>query len=271
MSARLAAIHIHPVKSAAGIACDVAMLGPYGLQHDREWMIVDPAGRFLTQREDSRLALLQTAIRNGGLHLSNPQGPGPVIDLQHEGELRAVQVWGASCQAFDAGDAVADFLSFWLGRSLRLVRFDARHRRLASPDWTGGRDVPTLFSDGYPLLVLSAGSIADLSARVGRVLPPQRFRANLVIDGADPYEEDAADELRMEGARIRLTKACTRCVITTIDHERGERTDDEPLRTLKTYRFDRVLQGVVFGRNAYVLEGEGAQLRRGMQVSLVSI
>ncbi len=178
-----------------------------------------------------------------------------------------VRVWTATCTAFDAGDAIAGFLSDWLGRPLRLVRFDRRHARLSNHDWTAGRDVPTLFSDGYPLLVLSQGSLADLSARVGAPLPPQRFRPNLLLGGLDPYGEDSIDAIEVGGARIHLTKACTRCVITTIDHQRGERTGDEPLRTLKSYRFDRELRGVIFGRNAYMVSGEGAELRVGMPVT----
>ncbi|MEJ0100352.1 MAG: MOSC N-terminal beta barrel domain-containing protein [Pseudomonadota bacterium] len=267
MSIALAGLFIHPVKSAAGIACERARLAPYGLEHDREWMIVDPAGRFVTQREEARLALLATAIGNGLLQLSNPQGSAPALPLEHDGEPREVRVWNSTCTAFDAGDAMAQFLSDWLARPLRLVRFDRRHARLSNHEWTAGRDVSTLFSDGYPLLVLSQGSLADLSARVGTTLPPQRFRPNLLLGGLDPYGEDAIDAIEVAGARIHLTKACTRCVITTIDHESGERTGDEPLRTLKSYRFDRELRGVIFGRNAYMVRGEGVELRVGMPVS----
>lgn len=270
MSAVLAGLWIHPVKSAAGIACEQSVLGPHGLQHDREWMVVDAAGRFVTQREESRLALLGTAIADGRLRLSNPAGAGPSLDLAHEGPLRAVQVWRTPCEAFDAGDEVAQFLSGWLGRPLRLVRFDARRARHANPEWTAGRAVPTLFSDGYPLLVLSQASIDDLAARVGRPLPVPRFRPNLLLGGTAPHAEDAAPWLQAGAARIRLTKACTRCVITTIDHERGERTDAEPLATLRQYRYDPALRGVVFGRNAYAEAGEGTVLRRGMPVTLGS-
>jgi uncharacterized protein YcbX len=266
MSITLAGLFIHPVKSAAGITCNRATLGPYGLQHDREWMIVDEHARFVTQRDESRLALLATAIEHGQLKLSNPGGPGPALPLDHEGELREVRVWGSVCAAFDAGDEVAGFLADWLGRPLRLVRFDRRRVRLSNHDWTGGLDVPTLFSDGYPLLVLSDASIADLSARAGLALPAQRFRPNLLLAGLEPYGEDALSGIELGAARIRLTKACTRCVITTVDPRRGERAGEEPLRTLKGYRFDKALRGAVFGRNAYALEGEGTELRVGMPV-----
>jgi uncharacterized protein YcbX len=268
MTALLAGIFIYPVKSAAGIACGEAVLGAHGLLHDREWMVVDAAGRFVTQRNEARLALLGTAIAAGRLLLSSPAGAGPALDLQHEGDLRQVQVWGTSVPAFDAGDAAAQFLSDWLGKPLRLVRFDPRQQRLANQDWTAGRKVPTLFSDGYPLLVLSQASIDDLAARVGHELPVQRFRPNLLLDGVSAYAEDDARELSQGAIHIQLTKACTRCVITTIDQASGERTGEEPLRTLRGYRHDAALRGVVFGRNAYATAGTGGTLRRGDAVQL---
>jgi len=269
MNPTLAGLFIYPVKSAAGIACEEALLGPRGLLHDREWMIVDEAGRFITQRDEARLALLETAIQDGKLKLRNPQGNGPELPLDHEGEQREVVVWRSQCAAFDAGEEAAQFLSGWLGRALRLVRFDARRPRLANHDWTAGRDVPNQFSDGYPLLVLSQASVADLAARVGKPLPVERFRPNLLLGGVEAYAEDGADVLVAGAARFALTKACTRCVITTIDPARGERDGDEPLRTLKAYRFDKALRGVIFGRNAYAVEGEGTALARGMSLRLL--
>jgi uncharacterized protein len=271
MTANLAGIHIYPVKSAAGIACREAVLGPHGLLHDREWMVVDAAGRFVTQRNEARLALLGTAIAEGHLLLSAPAGAGPRLELQHQGEMRQVQVWGASVPAFDAGAEAAQFVSDLLGRPLRLVRFDLRHRRLSNQDWTYGHEVPTLFSDGYPMLVLSQASIADLAARVGHDLPVQRFRPNLLLGGVPAYAEDGAADMVIGNVRIALTKACTRCVITTIDHVSGERTGEEPLRALKSYRHDPALRGVVFGRNAYATAGVGSTLRCGDTVQLVPL
>jgi uncharacterized protein len=270
MNATLGRLFIYPVKSAAGIECESVGLEPHGLRHDREWMIVDPAGRFLTQRESGRLALLRTAIDGGSLRLSLPSGEGIAVDLQHGGDAVSVQVWRSQCRAFDAGREAAGMLSGFLGRPVRLVRFDKTQPRFSSAEWTGGREVSTLFSDGYPLLVLSQASIDDLAARVGHELPVQRFRPNILLAGVAAYAEDAASLLETGATRLQLTKACTRCVITTLDHRTGERTGEEPIATLKSYRFDRQLGGVVFGRNAYALECAGGTLTRGAAASIIA-
>lgn len=268
MTLTAAALFIYPVKSAAGFACETVELAAAGLKHDREWMIVDPAGRFLTQRELPQLSQLRTRIGEGELQLTVPAGATHSLPLAHEGERVEVQVWGARCTAFDAGAESAAFLGAFLQRPVRLVRFDPAAQRLSNHDWTQGRDVPTRFTDGYPLLVLSQASIDDLSARVGRPLPVERFRPNLLIGGGTAYCEDAATRLSIGAAVFAITKASTRCVITTLDPATGRRQDDEPMATLKRYRHDAALRGVVFGRNAYALEGVGTKLSRGQTLTL---
>jgi uncharacterized protein len=262
----IAGLFIYPVKSAAGFAVETAELAPYGLRHDREWMVVDATGRGITQRDDARLARLSTQLAGGRLLLTNPFGAAPPLDISHEGERIEVEVWGAQCPAFDAGRETAQFLSDWLGRPLRLVRFDPAGARLSNADWTAGREVKTLFTDGYPILVLSQASIDDLAARVGMALPVERFRPNVLLGDVGPYAEDEATTLAVGEALLHITKACTRCVITTIDQATGEKQGEEPLKTLKSYRFDKALRGVAFGRNAYATRGVGSLLRRGAPV-----
>jgi uncharacterized protein len=270
MKATIGRLFVYPVKSAAGIECESVELSPQGFRHDREWMIVDPAGRFLTQREEGRLALLSTAIEDGGLRLSTPSGQGIRVAVDHGGAPVSVQVWNAQCRAFDAGPEAAQLLSDFLGRPLNLVRFDTSQPRLADARWTAGAAVPTFFSDGYPLLVLSQASIDDLAARVGSSLPVQRFRPNILLEGVPAYAEDAANLLESGEVRLQLTKPCARCAITTIDQKTGARTGEEPLATLKSYRFDKELRGVVFGRNAYALAGVGSTLTRAAPASIIA-
>ena len=47
---RVSALHCYPVKSLGGLSLQQTHVGPRGLQGDREFMLVDAEGRFLTQR-----------------------------------------------------------------------------------------------------------------------------------------------------------------------------------------------------------------------------
>ena len=77
MSAVIGGLFVYPVKSAAGIPCDSALLDACGLQHDREWMIVDAEGRGITQRDENRLALLRIVLDATSLRIGQSTGSGP--------------------------------------------------------------------------------------------------------------------------------------------------------------------------------------------------
>ena len=260
---RIKALFCHPLKSARGLSLPAARLVATGLEHDREWLIVDARGRFQTQRELPRLATLTVTAAGEHWRLDAPGQPALTLSRQFAGEPRHVQVWNDTCQAIDAGDTAGAWLTAWLGGNYRLVRFDPASRRLSSRDWTGEVEAANLFSDGFPLLVLGQGSLDDLAARAGRRFPVERFRPNLLLEGLAPYQEDRIAELQVGAVRLRLVKPCTRCVITTTDQARGERDGDEPLRTLRTFRYDARLKGVTLAQNAVIVAGVGATLRVG--------
>jgi uncharacterized protein YcbX len=269
-TARVTGLFHYPVKSARGVSLRAAKLCATGIEHDREWLVVDARDCFVTQREQPQLATLQVAVAPDYLLLETPGQPALQIALNGDAppSQRRVQIWRDNVDAIDMGESVARWLSLWLGGEYRLVRFDARTRRLSDRAYSGEVGAANLFSDGYPLLVLSQASLDDLSRRVGRELPVERFRPNILIDGIEPYEEDRINELQIGAARLRLVKACTRCVITTTDQQSGLRDGDEPLRTLKSFRFDTALGGVVFAQNAIIVGGVDTMLRVGDQAFL---
>ena len=250
----IAALFVYPVKSCRGIALPQARLTPRGLQYDREWMVVSPAGRFLTQREAPRLALVGTTLRDDHLELSAPDLPNLAVPLQRAAREAPfeVNVWRDHVLATDEGRAAASWFSKHLGREVRLVRFDDARSRPTDPAWSQGLAGTSAFADGYPVLVLSRASLDDLNARLPAPLPVDRFRPNLYLDGCAPYAEDAIRGLASGQVRLRIVKPCARCSITTTDQSTAERQGDEPLRTLKTYRWDDALHGVTFGQNALV-------------------
>ena len=263
MTASIAGLSIYPVKSCRGIALASAKLGTTGLTDDRHWMMVRPNGRFVTQRELPRMALIGTSVDDGALSLAAPGMPPLTVPRANGGAALAVTVWKFSGSGIDCGEAAARWCSDFLATPLRLVRFDASVPRECSPEWTGGTPAITEFSDGFPILVISRASLAELNSRLQIALPMERFRPNLVLDGVGAYDEDRIHELRTPAVTLRLVKPCTRCSITTTDQQRGVVDGVEPLATLKTYRNDSALRGVTFGQNAIIVKGIGENLRVG--------
>jgi uncharacterized protein YcbX len=118
------------------------------------------------------------------------------------------------------------------------------------------------FADGYPFLLISEESLADLNGRLPRPVPMDRFRPNLVVAGGAPYAEDGWTRIGVGGLAMRVVKPCPRCVVTTTDQATSERTP-EPLRTLATYR--KVNGEVMFGQN--VIHENSGRVRVGDSVT----
>lgn len=268
MKAYIASLHCYPVKSTGGIELQRAQLTPAGIANDRRWMIVTPAGRFLTQRELPQLALVRPSVSARELVLQAPARGELRVALDQRGRSIPVQVWKDDCPGLDEGDAAAEWLQAVLARECRLVRFDPDHRRLSARAWTGAIEAQNRFSDGFPLLVIGRASLNDLNSRLQRALPMNRFRPNIVIEGLDPYDEDRIDELYGEQLCLKLVKPCTRCRITTTNQQTAEVEGEEPLRTLKTYRYDASLRGVLFGQNAIIAQGVNALLHQGQPLQV---
>lgn len=262
----MAGLWIYPVKSCRGIALPQARLGERGLEHDRQWMIVDGAGRFLTQRHAPRLALVSVALSATELELAAPGAAPLSIPRDAPGPSCGVTVWNDTLPAIDQGRRAATWLSAWLGREARMVRFDPRVRRFCNPAYAGDSGAHTGFADAYPLLVLSEASLVDLNTRLASPLPMNRFRPNLVLSGIEAYDEDHIDQVRIGRVTLKLVKPCTRCQITTTDQATAE-VGIEPLRTLALYRRNEQLDGVTFAMNAIVLDGEGASISVGERAS----
>jgi hypothetical protein len=272
LSITLAELFIHPIKSCGALAVNDSTLLATGLEWDREWMLVDPDGRFVTQRELPRLALVTPTLRHADLMLRAPGMLALHLSLDTvEAPCRA-RVWNDEVAAYDMGALAAQWFSDFAGRPLRLVRFDPEARRLSDPRWTGELQAPNLFSDGFPLLLLSRASLAGLNERLARQGQPavdaRRFRPNLLLDGLDAHGEDFLEEVAFDTPKgpvvIRPVKPCTRCGVPDVDPATGT-TGHAVADTMAGYRADARMQGALtFGMNAVVVQGDGATLRSGM-------
>jgi uncharacterized protein YcbX len=244
---------VYPVKSCRGIDLAAADVGPMGIRHDRQWMFVDERGMFVAQRGDGprgvgirTMCLIRTAMTGATLQLAAPGMPMLDIPLAGpEGEAVPVQIWDTATVGVDQGPEPARWATEVLSRErpgrYRLVRMPDTARRRP-----GTGDAALAYADGYPFLIVSDASLADLNRRLDEPLPMNRFRPNIVLTGCEPYAEDRLGRIRIGDVELRGETTCPRCPIPTTNQDTAER-GKEPLKTLATYR--RTDAGVVFGRN----------------------
>jgi uncharacterized protein len=253
VAGHVSGLNIYPVKSGRGIALESARVAPMGLLHDRQWMIIDAMGIFLTQRDTPQLAQLVSVVDDAGgltlavaghfhVHVPVPETTAPTV---------MATVWKSRFPARLAGGIISEKLSAWLGKTVQLVRFPEPGARMSNPIWAGP-DAPVGFADAYPVLVALAESLDDLNAHLATALPMDRFRTNIVITGATAWADDTWQRIRIGESEFDLVKPCDRCLVTTTDQTTGTRTGPEPLTTLAKLRLFKVggSNGVYFGTNA---------------------
>lgn len=264
---RVAGLFIYPVKSLRGCAVPAATVDALGFAGDRRFLVVDDAGKFLTQRTHARMAQVNTALSGGSLTLS-ADGAGTVTvstTPDAAAPLRTVSIWKhEGLLAEDCGPDAAQWLSGFLGQSVHLVRIGPRfHRPVLKKAARPGDHFA--FNDGSPVLVVSEASLATLNDRIqengGEPVPMDRFRPNLVLADCAAFAEDAAPLLRLGTVALRNAGKSDRCIVTTTDQRTGER-GKEPLRTLATFRRDPTLDptAVYFGAN-FINESKAGTIR----------
>lgn len=246
------ALYYYPVKSLAGVATTELHLDRFGPVADRRWMLVDEEGGFVTQRKHPMLARIRPRLDEDGLSLDIP-GQGRV-DVRASGNRRQVTIWRDRVEGVLAAEADASkALSAFLGKSVTLVYMPDSVTRPARHENLQGEH-PVSFADGFPFLVTSQASLDDLNQRMPWVADMRRFRPNVVVGGASaPWEEDHWHTVALGEVPVQLVKPCSRCIMTTVDPDTGERSPDgNPLKILSGFR--RTDNGVIFGANGVHLE-----------------
>lgn len=88
------------------------------------------------------------------------------------------------------------------------------------------------------LSIINLASVRDLERVVRRRVDPLRFRANIYIDGLEPWHERhwIDQEITLGKARLRVRSEIDRCAATNVDPETGERDLNIPLTLRKGFR-----------------------------------
>ncbi|KAL3836313.1 hypothetical protein ACJMK2_021749 [Sinanodonta woodiana] len=268
-------IFVYPVKSCGAFSVNEWQLTARGLLYDREWMIVSESGVALSQKREPKLCLLQPRIdlSDQTLVLSYPGMPDCTVPLQFDdlGEddatfsLCTSKVCGDRVKSLECGQEVSDWLSEALQRGqCRLVRQksdDNRATKLKDSTHDIGLAQSQLsLANESQYLLISRSSVESLQQKIeerqreednfvnsGEVPDLNnlihRFRANLVIGGGRPFDEDKWERLQLGNNFFMSQGECGRCQIICLDQLTGERSK-EPFKTLANWRGKKVPFGI---------------------------
>ena len=265
----LSELHVYPIKSAAGIALREGQMTARGLQYDRRWMVVNASGKFMTQRQFPKMALISVAIGDQ-LTINAPDMPelsvpleispkiSPEISPESESHRQVtVEVWGDRCEAIALGTESKQWFTRFMGIDCQLV-YMPNHSHRPTDHGRFGDDQLVSFADAYPYLLISEASLAGLNQRLlekgEAAVTMARFRPNLVVKGCrEAHEEDTWQQIRIGAGVFELPKLCDRCSIPGVNPHTGIQ-GQEPTKTLATYRYQN--RGIWFGQNCIQIEAD---------------
>ena len=259
-------LFLHPVKSFAAQSVNSLTYDSIGPIFDRNWMVVNPEGKALTQRVLPKMCLVTCTLDGKKLILNAEEMPK--ISVNEPTKLKEVTIWSDTVEAGDCGDEVADWLSTYLGKPARLVRVTEQTNRQIDQNFAAPNELVG-FADGFPTLIVSQASLDEFNSHMETQtktkIDMRRFRPNIVIAGCEPFAEDSWSAVRIGEIEFSLVKPCSRCIMPSINPDNGEKEMQVNQVLLTTRRRNRE---TYFGQNA-THKGEGT-ISIGDSVELIS-
>ncbi len=219
---KIESLWTYPVKSCAGIQQQKVEIEKGGIRWDRNWMIVDSNGQFLTQRQLPQMAQIQTSLTDQSLILRIDNYVFEVPFEKVHQEKRKVKVWKSEVEAWIEDPLIDRQLSEFLGRTAQLVR---------SPK--SQRQHQIHFADSRPIQLANLDSLKALNQELSEPIGIERFRANIVVSGLGAWGEEALQNFKLGPIELEFSKPCIRCSIINVDPSTGLRKSSEPLEILK--------------------------------------
>lgn len=240
---RLRKICIYPIKSCGSFEITGVKkweLTDNGLKYDRVWMIVDSNGMAVTQKKSSKLCLLKPSILENHLEISFPNMKSVKIPLESSGDIMESKI----CQSKVCGDVVGgyycgDKVSSWISEcldipGLRLIRQQTDRKK------ENGTNKDLSLANQAQFLVVNYKSVEWLQSKIedwgdsgadDLDSTIDRFRGNLLIETAEPFDENSFESLKIGEVHLKADGFCTRCQMICINQRTGEKTS-EPLKTI---------------------------------------
>ncbi|MFC0308544.1 MOSC domain-containing protein [Gallibacterium trehalosifermentans] len=223
-------IAFYPIKSAQPCFTQQSYVQPHGLSFDREFMLTDPNGTFITARKHGGLYQFSAYPIANGIMVLHRDGSKVIVRYQDFSQQQECEVWGTHFPSFIAPTEINQ----WFSEKLQI---EVVLRWLGEKDQRFIKHFPAhsvSFADGYPLLLVSESSFAAVQQACPTSISIDQFRGNLIVSGKEAFAEETWQKIKIGEVEFLQTKPCERCILTTRNLKTGElEAKCEPFRTLK--------------------------------------
>ena len=231
-TARVAWIHVAPIKALAIQELQEVKLDRLGVENDRRFCLVDSDGRMLNAKRVQRFVAVRPHFDDTKrqLMLEMPDGSKVKGAIDLDSPI-SVLIYGRDVPARIVDGPWSAALSALAQRPIRLVRFDNPGEGVDRADEGAGASL---------LAEESLRAIAKAAGVTERV-DPRRFRMLFGIAGVDAHAEDTwiGSSVHIGSAVVVPSGNIGRCAVTTLDPRTGVSNLDT-LAALATYRTEGV-------------------------------
>jgi len=239
---------IYPIKSLGPVFKDESFVGPTGLSGDREMMLVDSHGKFITQRTKTELVRFQVKSFQDTYKVIDRWGSEECIIQASDftQKMDDVEIWDDHVTQVWMNPLLSEWFSNILQEDVRLVKLNPKHPRQMAEKHQTSFASSTSFADSLPILLCTTASLNFVEEDYGS-FDFLRFRPNIIIKNEVAFEEDHWKEMQIGAIHLIAKKRCARCNLIMVDPRTGE-IDKTFLAKLSAYRtFEhKVFFGVQF-------------------------
>jgi uncharacterized protein YcbX len=288
-------LHVYPIKSCAGIDLESTRFTEFGLVNDRVFALMDENGVVLTQRIHPELALVQPKVNLGSMYVSAPDHSSFRVSLTPPREAfpHDVEIWKKTGTGTRVGGEADEFFNDYLRHRSRVHLMQLDAPRHMNPNYMRpGDDDRMAFQDGFNILLTSMASLAILNEQLERqgdaTVSMDRFRPNIVVSGAEAFDEDFWREIEVGVVEAAVRRVCERCAVPNIRQNKTRELEagDQPAGTLERDPKKRAVKQALeairsgrekpdqkpmtyFGQNAVHTFVTGATVRLGDKIKVV--
>ncbi len=235
---RVKSLFVYPIKSLPAIPSTSLSIDQLGPVNDRRLMLVNEENRFISLRSTQSLVEFDVSLQNDQLILGLGS-QAKTIDLTASyTEVDEFSIWNDMVKGAEVSHDLSNWISDILEKNVRLITLLPDSNRSVHPDFSQPGDLVS-FADGFPFLFTTEASCDHLGSTLGMELDPLRFRPNVVIEGAEPWEEDTWRKLSINGIEFDLTKPCSRCGVPSVHPTEGSRQTEVTKGLVEHRRFGK--------------------------------
>lgn len=247
-----------PLKSGAATVHTSLAFSPAGAAQDRLFCIRDDATQTMVSARDiASLSNIACLLNDSAMVLTDSvTGTSIQCSASQFGTVCQVKIWNNVRPALIAPPAINAWLSARLGRRVSLCR---RRDELDNGD----------FFDTSPIHLINAESVRELGEYLGRPIPVEVFRPNIVITGLPALAENTLKAIVINGTEMRVLDECDRCsMVDTLLPAIARSPSSQDASVLEALRFMKNNGRLSFG--LYLQAQTAATLHIGESVGLIA-